>query len=54
MSLSLEQTDQFTTGSLVTRMTDDIAMIVEFMEMILQHRRVTGLSKVAESCMLLI
>ena len=36
MSLSIEQTDQFTTGSLVTRMTNDIAMIVEFMEMILR------------------
>lgn len=36
MSLSIQQTDQFTTGSLVTRMTNDIAMIVEFMEMILR------------------
>ena len=36
MSLSIEQTDKFTTGSLVTRMTNDIAMIVEFMEMILR------------------
>ncbi len=36
MALSIEQTDQFTTGSLVTRMTNDIAMIVEFMEMILR------------------
>jgi ATP-binding cassette subfamily B protein len=36
MSLSLEQTDRFTTGSLVTRMTNDIAMIVEFIEMILR------------------
>ncbi|MBQ9098683.1 MAG: ABC transporter ATP-binding protein [Clostridia bacterium] len=36
MSLSIQQTDQFTTGSLVTRMTNDISMIVEFMEMILR------------------
>lgn len=36
MSLSVEQTDRFTTGSLVTRMTNDIAMIVEFIEMILR------------------
>ncbi len=36
MSLSIEQTDKFTTGSLVTRMTNDIAMIVEFSEMILR------------------
>ncbi len=36
MSLSIEQTDKFTTGSLVTRMTNDIAMIVEFTEMLLR------------------
>lgn len=36
MSLSIEQTDKFTTGSLVTRMTNDIAMIVDFSEMILR------------------
>ncbi len=36
MSLSIEQTDKFTTGSLVTRMTNDIAMIVEFCEMLLR------------------
>ncbi len=36
MSLSIEQTDRFTTGSLVTRMTVDIAMLVEFVEMILR------------------
>ena len=36
MSLSLEQTDTFTTGSLVTRMTNDISMIVEFMESLLR------------------
>ena len=36
MSLSIEQTDKFTTGSLVTRMTGDIAMLVEFVEMILR------------------
>ena len=36
MSLSIEQTDRFTTGSLVTRMTNDIAMVVEFVEMLLR------------------
>ena len=36
MSLSVEQTDRFTTGSLVTRMTGDIAMLIEFVEMILR------------------
>ena len=36
MSLSIEQTDKFTTGSLVTRMTNDITMLVEFTEMILR------------------
>lgn len=36
MSLSIEQTDRFTTGSLITRMTGDIAMMVEFVEMILR------------------
>lgn len=36
MSLSIQQTDKFTTGSLVTRMTNDITMIVEFTEMILR------------------
>lgn len=36
MSLSIEQTDKFTTGSLVTRMTNDIAMIVDFTEVILR------------------
>ena len=36
MSLSLEQTDKFTTGSLVTRMTNDISMMVEFIEMLLR------------------
>ncbi len=36
MSLSIEQTDRFTTGSLVTRMTNDISMIVEFTEMFLR------------------
>lgn len=36
MSLSIEQTDRFTTGSLVTRMTNDITMIVEFTEMFLR------------------
>lgn len=37
MSLSIEQTDKFTTGSLVTRMTNDISMLVEFVEMLLRH-----------------
>ena len=36
MSLSIEQTDRFTTGSLVTRMTNDISMIVEFIESLLR------------------
>ena len=36
MSLSIEQTDQFTTGSLVTRMTNDITQVVDFTEMLLR------------------
>ena len=36
MSLSIEQTDKFTTGSLVTRMTNDISMIINFVEMFLR------------------
>lgn len=36
MSLSIEQTDRFTTGSLVTRMTNDISMIVDFIESLLR------------------
>ncbi len=36
MSLSVEQTDRFTTGSLVTRMTNDITAIIDFIEMILR------------------
>ncbi len=36
MSLSVEQTDRFTTGSLVTRMTNDISMIVDFIEHLLR------------------
>lgn len=36
MALSIEQTDSFTTGSLVTRMTNDVAMIVEFVEMLIR------------------
>lgn len=36
MALSIEQTDDFTTGSLVTRMTNDIAMVVEFVETLLR------------------
>ena len=30
MALSIEQTDKFTTGSLVTRMTNDISMVQQF------------------------
>lgn len=37
MSLSIEQTDRFTTGSLVTRMTNDVSMVIEFVEMITRH-----------------
>ena len=37
MSLSIEQTDKFTTGSLVTRMTGDITMIVEFTEALVSN-----------------
>lgn len=36
MSLSIEQTDRFTTGSLVTRMTNDVTAIIDFVEMILR------------------
>lgn len=36
MSLSIEQTDKFTTGSLVTRMTNDITQITTFFEMLLR------------------
>ena len=36
MSLSIEQTDKFTTGSLVTRMTNDITVLVEFVEHMLR------------------
>ncbi len=36
MSLSIEQTDKFTTGSLVTRMTNDITMLIELVEMVLR------------------
>ena len=36
MSLSIEQTDKFTTGSLVTRMTNDVTMIIDFVEMLLR------------------
>jgi ATP-binding cassette subfamily B protein len=37
MSLSIEQTDRFTTGSLVTRMTNDITRLVDFVEAIIRH-----------------
>jgi len=37
MSLSIEQTDKFTTGSLVTRMTNDITQVVDFVEAIIRH-----------------
>lgn len=36
MSLSIQQTDKFTTGSLVTRMTNDVTQLVDFVEMILR------------------
>lgn len=36
MSLSIEQTDRFTTGSLVTRMTNDISGVVDFAEMLMR------------------
>lgn len=36
MSLSIEQTDKFTTGSLVTRMTNDITQLVNFVESVLR------------------
>lgn len=36
MSLSIEQTDEFTTGSLVTRLTNDITTVIEFMQMLLR------------------
>ncbi len=36
MSLSIEQTDRFTTGSLITRMTNDVTLITHFVEMMLR------------------
>ncbi len=36
MSLSLEQTDKFTTGSLVTRLTNDITTLQDMVQMILR------------------
>ncbi|MBO5109967.1 MAG: ABC transporter ATP-binding protein [Clostridia bacterium] len=36
MSLSIEQTDKFTTGSLVTRMTNDISMLQDMVQMFLR------------------
>ncbi|MBO7375457.1 MAG: ABC transporter ATP-binding protein [Clostridia bacterium] len=36
MSLSIEQTDRFTTGSLVTRMTNDITQLVNYVESVLR------------------
>ncbi|MGN1408666.1 MAG: ABC transporter ATP-binding protein [Eubacteriales bacterium] len=36
MSLSLEQTDKFTTGSLVTRLTNDITSLQDLVQMILR------------------
>ncbi len=36
MSLSIEQTDKFTTGSIITRMTNDISIVVEFFEQIMR------------------
>jgi len=37
MSLSIEDTDKFTTGSLVTRMTNDISMVTELVESLTRH-----------------
>ncbi|MBQ4561545.1 MAG: ABC transporter ATP-binding protein [Clostridia bacterium] len=36
MSLSIEQTDKFTTGSLITRLTNDITMCQDFVGMLLR------------------
>lgn len=36
MSLSIEQTDKFTTGSLITRLTNDITMCQDFLAMLLR------------------
>ncbi len=36
MSLSIQQTDKFTTGSLVTRLTNDVSMIQELVQMALR------------------
>ena len=36
MNLSFEQTDQFTTGSLVTRMTNDITAVQQFVDLLLR------------------
>ncbi len=36
MSLSIEQTDKFTTGSIITRMTNDISIVVDFFEQIMR------------------
>jgi ATP-binding cassette subfamily B protein len=36
MSLSIEQTDKFTTGSLITRMTNDISIVVDFFEQLMR------------------
>ncbi len=36
MALSLEQTDDFTTGSLVTRLTNDISMVQDLVSMVLR------------------
>ncbi|MBR5514608.1 MAG: ABC transporter ATP-binding protein [Clostridia bacterium] len=37
MSLSVEQTDKFTTGSLITRLTNDITMVQDFVAMVLRN-----------------
>ncbi len=36
MSLSIQQTDRFTTGSLVTRMTSDVTIVVDFFEFLMR------------------
>ncbi len=53
MSLSIEQTDRFTTGSLVTRMTNDVTRIIEFTEMLLRMLVRAPMFFIGGLCMLL-
>ncbi|MBE6546660.1 MAG: ABC transporter ATP-binding protein [Ruminococcaceae bacterium] len=53
MSLSIEQTDRFTTGSLVTRMTNDVTRIIEFAEMLLRMLVRAPMFFIGGLCMLL-